>query len=299
MSMTKTGMEMDALWERKRKQIEQTKGTNVYRGTETFKDIRGLKNIINYLSRLMKTKNRYRGIVFLDEIEKMFAGSSSDSSGVTQEMLGTLLKFMEDKKAKGLLFIGQPGAAKSTVAKACGNEMEIPTIIFDVTAMKGSLVGESGSAMRDGLKMVEAVTQGRALFIATCNAIDNLPTALRRRFKRGTFFFDLPSEEERESILQFYMKRHGIKVQTVPDMTDWTGAEIEQCCEIADELALSLVDAAKYVVPIAKSAQEQVASLRRESHGRYISASYEGFYQNPTEQTTIPAPAKRRSIEAR
>lgn len=294
MSMTSEGMDVPELWERKRKQVEQTKGTSVYRGGDTFKDVRGNASVIKYLKMICNSKTKYRGIVFFDEIEKMFAGSGGDSSGTTQEMLGTLLRWMEDNGVKGLLFIGQPGVCKSGIAKACGNELEVPFINFDVTAMKDKHVGESTNSLREGLKMVDGITQGKAFCIATCNAIDNLPTALRRRFKRGTFFFDIPNEEEGKSILDLYMKKYSIKKQPLPDISNWTGAEIQQLCEMADEYNVPLAEAAKYVVPIAISASEKVEALRRESHGKYLSSSYEGFYQMP--QTDTPKEKQSRKI---
>jgi len=53
--------------------------------------------------------------------------------------------------------------------------------------MKGSLVGESERRLRAALSVVDAVSQGQALFIATCNSIGALPPELRRRFTLGTF----------------------------------------------------------------------------------------------------------------
>jgi hypothetical protein len=52
------------------------------------------------------------------EIEKALAGSGgSDTSGVSQGMLGALLTFMQDEGATGCIFIGPPGAAKSAPSK--------------------------------------------------------------------------------------------------------------------------------------------------------------------------------------
>src|SRR2546426_7720387 len=89
-----------------------------------------------------------RVIVFLDEIEKAFAGTGTDLSGVKTEMTGTMLTWMQDNEADGLIFIGPPGAAKSAVAKATGNTAGIPTIAFDLGAMQSSLVGGSGERLR-------------------------------------------------------------------------------------------------------------------------------------------------------
>src|SRR5579885_1973976 len=58
-------------------------------------------------------------------------------------------------------------------------------------AMQNAMVGASGERLRAALKVVDAVTNGRSLWIATCNSIGTLPPELRRRFTLGTFFFDL------------------------------------------------------------------------------------------------------------
>ena len=117
---------------------------------------------------------------------------------------------MQDNAATGCIFIGPPGAAKSAMAKATGNEAGIPTISLDIGSMKGSLVGESEQRFRTALKVVDAVSQKRSLFIATCNSIGILPPELRRRFTFGTFFFDLPVKSEREAIWTLYRAKYGV-----------------------------------------------------------------------------------------
>jgi hypothetical protein len=281
MSIGKSGLDLDSLWERKRQQIEQTPGLSVWRGKERFSDIGGCGNIKQFLSGILNGKERPRAIVFQDEIEKALAGASGDLSGTTQELLGSQLSFMQDHKSTGLLLLGVPGAAKSAIAKAFGNEAEIPLIQFDIGSMKGSLVGESNANMRTGLKVVEAVSQGRALWIATCNNIDNLPPELRRRYVFGTFFFDLPTKAEREMIWNIYFEKFQIKDRKKPMEEGWTGAEIENCCVIANKLQITPVEAATYVIPLAQSDKDRIRKLRNEASDRYISAAYAGPYKAP------------------
>ena len=45
MSLSKKGLDLEQLWERKRQVIEQTPGLSVWRGGETFSDIGGCENI--------------------------------------------------------------------------------------------------------------------------------------------------------------------------------------------------------------------------------------------------------------
>jgi hypothetical protein len=89
---------------------------------------------------------------------------------------------------------------KSAVAKAIGNAAGNPTIAFDLDAVRSSLVGASGDRLRTALKVVDAVSPGRVVFIATCNSITILPPELRRGITLGTCFFDLPPVEERAPI---------------------------------------------------------------------------------------------------
>jgi hypothetical protein len=132
------------------------------------------------------------------------------------------------------------------------------------------------------LKVVEAVSQGRALWIATCNNIKGLPPELRRRYIFGTFFFDLPSIEERKLIWNIYYEKFGLKKDLPkPPDTGWTGAEIKNCCDIASRFNASPKEAAGYIIPLAVSAAEQIASLRREADSRYVSAATPGAYKAP------------------
>ncbi len=282
MSIRKNGMDLEQLWERKRQQIEQTPGLKVWRGQQRFKDIGGCENIKKFLTSVMNGKDRPRAIVFQDEIEKQFAGGEGgDLSGTTQELLGNQLSFMQDHDSTGIMSIGHPGVAKSDIAKAFGNEAGVPTIQLDLGNAKGSLVGESNANMRAILKVIEAVSQGRALWIATCNNIQGLPAELRSRYTFGTFFYDLPTPSERNLIWNIYFAKFDLKDTDRPSDTGWNGREIKNCCLLAHRLNIPLREAADYIVPLSTSAAERITSLRKEADGRYISAAYPGPYKAP------------------
>ena len=277
-SLVKRGLDPDDLWERKRQVIEQTPGLSVWRGGETFEDIGGVESVKSFLRAVLRGVDPPRVVVFIDEIEKAFAGTGTDLSGVKTEMTGTILTYMQDHEADGLVFSGPPGAAKSAVAKATGGTAEIPTIAFDLAAMESSLVGASTERLRTALKIIDAVSQGRMLFIATCNSIASLPPELRRRFTLGTFFFDLPTAEERETIWRIYLKKYEVSGD-LPNDEGWTGAEIKECCRKAHRLGMILVEAARYIVPVSRSAAEQIKALRLMASGKFLSASTTGVYR--------------------
>lgn len=282
MSLTKDGIDIEGLWERKRQMITQTPGLTVWYDGKKFSDLGGCEEVINRLRRIAHGKARPSVVVWIDEIEKAMAGSVGDSSGTSQDQLGVLLGEMQDKEYSGMVFVGVPGAAKSAIAKAFGNEIGVLTVKLDLGALKGSLVGESEAKIRQAMKIIEAVGGPKgAFFIATSNDINIVKPELKRRMKKGIWYFDLPSEVEKKFIVDIYAKKYPEVDATVWEQVDsrgWTGAEIEVCFQTADEEGITLVEAGRSIIPVSVSGKEQVETLRREAHGRYNSVSYPGVY---------------------
>ena len=305
MSITKNGMDLTELWERKRSLIAQTPGLSVVRPSITLDDIGGVSNAKTFMRRVMNGAEPPRCFVFIDEGEKAFAGSSvgsgGDSSGVSQNFLGTLLTTMQDENYAGVIFVGFPGSAKSMIAKAAGATAGVPTIQFDLAGMKNSLVGASEGNLRNALATVKAVSQGRAYFIMTCNGIASLPPELKRRFKDAIFMFDVPDRQEKDVIWKLYLKQYADRLtgldQTLPNDEHWTGAEISTCVHNAYRFQISLKEAAAYIVPAYQSmGQDKAQRLREEASGRFISASYPGPYQVKRTETAAPVLMPSRSI---
>lgn len=295
----KITLDTGALWDRKRQMIENTPGLSVWRGGETFADIGGVSNAKEFLKRIMQGNERPRVIVFQDEIEKQFAGASSDagdSSGTTQEMHGALLSEMENRRYTGVILIGPPGASKSMLAKATGATFGVPTIAMDLSSMKSKFVGSSNENLRTALAVIYAVSQGRAFFVATSNKIAALPPELRRRYSFGTYFFDLPTAEERAVIWPLYFQQFGLKEQQLPADEGWTGAEIRNCALLAYRMQCSLKEAAKFITPVARTAAADIEKLRQQASGCYLSASYEGFYQANRAVAPLPTVPGKRAI---
>lgn len=290
LSLRKDGVDQDTLWERKRKLIEQTPGLAVWQGGETFADIGGCQNVKQFLRAVLTGRDAPRLCCVFDEFEKSMAGTQSDTSGVSQDYLRTLLAYMQDKDATGVIFVGPAGAAKSAVAKASANEVGIPNIQIDLGAMKGSLVGQSEQQLRNALGVIDAISGGKTLFFATCNSLGILPPEIKRRFSLGVFFFDLPNDEEREAIWKIYRAKYSIpNDDKTPKSDQWSGAEIKQCANIAWRLNKPLEYAASFIVPVAKSAGESIKMLREQATGRFISANKPGFYgsESPIEQPSL------------
>lgn len=294
MSLTPDGIDVDALWRRKIQVVDQTPGLKVDSGSESFDDVRGLENFREFGLKLIQSKRSPTLYVRLDEIEKSFgglgaAGGPGDNTGVTQDRLGVLLKEMEDNNWTGLIALGHAGCGKSLVTKALANTgtkltgRRVLSVALDLGATAGGIVGESERKIRTAMKVVKSLAAGgRVCFVATCNGLDVLPPALKRRFKLGTWMFDLPDAEEKAGMWDLNLKKFDIaKPQARPDDTDWTGADIRNVCEVADTLECSLEKACQYTTFIAKSDPEAVAQLRRFADGKYVSASRPGTYKAP------------------
>jgi len=252
----------------------------VYTGSDSIDNVGGLTNVKSFLTKIMEGKKAPNVIIFMDEIEKAFAGNGTDSSGVKTELTGQMLSWMEDKNIKGIMFNGVPGVGKSQLPKTLGNKYGRPFVHFNLAAMQDSLVGNSGSYLRTAQATIDAVSDGKVLAIATCNNIDWLPPELQSRFQLATFFFDAPTAEERESIWKVYREQFEISASDqLPDATGWTGREIKGCCEKAYMLGCSLQDAASYVVPVTISNAARIEALRRTASGKYLAASHPGLYK--------------------
>ena len=276
MSAHKDGIDKNELWARKRAAINQTRGLRFVRGGAGFDGLGGLDSFKRFMSRLGKKPGI---IVFMDEIDKSIAGARGDTTGVSQDFHGTLLSWMEDHFHDGMIAVGPPGSGKTAGGMAIGPSLGVPTIVLDINAMKGSLVGESERAIRDALKVVDSVAGPDGAFVfATCNSETQLAPEFKRRFRSGTWFFDLPTEEERDVIWSIHMAAHEL-VSGKPNDELWTGAEIRNCCDLAYRLESSLEEAAQYVVPVAKANPQAIEALRNAAFGKWLSASYPGPYR--------------------
>lgn len=301
LALTRQGIDFQELWVRKSRFVENTKGLKFAKPQFGYSDVGGLANIKEFLLRLFTGNRAPALIVFIDEIEKAMAGSSgpqTESSGVSSDQLGVLLNRMQSNEWTGMIFIGHPGTGKSFMAEVAGKEFSKPVIHLDLGATKGQYVGQSEARIRESMRVLEAVGEKDVLFIATCNRIESLPPELRRRFSLGTWFFDLPTSEERESIWNINLKRFQIKeTKQLPQDEGWTGAEIRNCCDIASRLAVSPKDAASYVVPVSVADPKGIEALQTLADGRFLSASFAGVYRKDRKETEASGGRKpRRAI---
>jgi len=300
MSLIPKGIDVGAMWERKRIMIEQTKGLTFLRSQFRFADSGGIENSKEFATRLFNGNRPPTCNVFIDEIEKMFAGASggaTDTSGVSQDQLGVMLTEMQTNNWTGMILVGHPGTGKSFLAETIGAEFDVPVLRCDLGATKGSLVGQSEQQIRAMMRTIKGVAGEDAFFIATCNRLESLPPELRRRFTFGIWFFDLPTKEERESIWQICLKRYKLNPKAKRPIDEgWTGAEIKNVCDLAWRLNCDPAEAAQFIVPICESDPQSIDRLRNLANNNFLSASVPGKYILPSTAAAQNSGRKKRSV---
>jgi hypothetical protein len=282
-AMKKDGASLEILRSTKRQMISQTPGLQILEPTERFEHMAGVDNLIEWGRRVIMGPRSPRGYVFIDEIEKAMGGAvggAQDSSGVAQDFLGQTLTYMDGPDVTGCLLVGVAGTGKSMFAKAMSAEAGVPCITLDLGGMKGSLVGQSEQQYRKALEVIQAVTGGEVMFVATSNNIQALPPELKRRFRAGTFFFDLSTRAELKKAWQYHrgVWLHQDAGEGLPNDTGWTPAEVRNCCEQSYRLGISLEAAAGYIVPVSVSGKAAIAAMRDDADGSYIDAAVAGVY---------------------
>jgi hypothetical protein len=202
----------ESVWELKAQALRNNNLLTLHRGRETFEDLGGLDQLKGFCRRALQPGKAV--------------------------------------KARGVLLLGVPGSGKSYFAKALGNETGRPTLLLDLGALYGPLVGATEANVRQALRVADAmapcllycdeVEKGLAgvggtgdggvstrlfgtvltwladhesdvFFVATANDVSRLPAEFTRAERLDALFFlDLPSGPEKRLIWQLYRRRFGI-----------------------------------------------------------------------------------------
>jgi ATPase family associated with various cellular activities (AAA) len=201
-----------SLWEMKAQALKKNNLLALHRGEERFDDLGGLANLKDFCGRALRPGRAV--------------------------------------KPRGVLLLSPPGCGKSAFCKSLGNETGRPTLLLDVGALMGSLVGQTEQNVRQALKVADAMSPcilfcdeiekalggvggngdsgvttrlfgtlltwladhtADVFFVATSNDISKLPPEFARAERfDGVFFLDLPSGEEKNAIWAMYRRQFGI-----------------------------------------------------------------------------------------
>lgn len=202
----------EVIWELKAQTLQKNNLLGLHRGEDRFDSLGGLSNLKQFCRQALQSK-------------------------------GTV-------KPRGIALLGVPGSGKSAFCKALGNETGRPTLILDIGALMGSLVGQTEQNIRSALRIADAMapcilfvdelekglagvgSQGDSgvstrlfgslltwlsdhesdvFFVATSNDISKLPPEFTRAERfDGIFFIDLPTGKDREAIWAQYCSQFGV-----------------------------------------------------------------------------------------
>lgn len=203
----KNAIKPEVIWELKAATLKKASTLTLHRGNEDFASLGGLANLKDFCSRALRP--------------------------------GKL-------KARGVLLLGPSGTGKSAFCKALGNETQRPTLLMDIGALMGSLVGQSEAAMRAALKVADAMSpcilfvdelekalsgvgsngdsgvssrifgnlltwlsdhESDVFFVGTSNDISKIPPEFTGAHRfDGVFFIDLPTGDDKLAIWAMYLE---------------------------------------------------------------------------------------------
>lgn len=274
----------EVLWEMKTADLKKSGLLEMYRGGETFADLGGLENLKTFCLQALRSNSRRakpRGVLLLGVPgtgKSAFAKALGNEVGRPTIVLdlgrlkGSLVGMTEERTRQALRRLS---ATRPNICFA--DEIE-----KGLAAVAGSGVTDSGVSAGQFAALLTHMADhpGDSFFVFTANDITKLPPEFTRAGRlNAVFFVDLPGPAERERIWQIHLARYGIDPgQRRPADRDWSGAEVETCCETADLLGIPLLEAAQYIVPVSVTAGESVERLRSWAAGRCLSADRPGVY---------------------
>jgi hypothetical protein len=194
----------------------------------------------------------------------------------------------------GRLFAGLVGASEArTREMILRAEAMAPCVLWidEIDKGFGLGVGGGGDGRSDGgtsqrvlasLLTWMAEKSSAVFVVATANAVERLPAELLRKGRFDEIFLlELPQRQERRAILDLQLRRrrpdHRIGLDVLVDRTEgFSGAELEQTVIEAMHLAFGegrelgesdLIAAASQVVPLSRTAREQLEALHQWARG--------------------------------
>ena len=296
------GLNVETLWELKAGMLKKTGTLELHRGTENFGDLGGLDGLKKFCRNALTSGSglRSKGVMLLGVPG---SGKSAFAKALGNET-GRPTVTLDFGALKGSL-VGQSEERTRAALKAI--DAMAPCVLFIDEIEKGL---SGGNSSHDGDNGVSSGILGSFLtwlndhtsdvfVICTANNIAKLPPEFSRaeRFD-GVFFFDLPSEEQRDAIWALYEEKFNLSASQVQgdiNDNDWTGAEIKACCRLTKLLQVPLTEAAENIVPIAKTSAV-VGSLREWAENKVLDANRGGIYRRPETQAVNGHAVGRRVV---
>jgi len=188
----------------------------------------------------------------------------------------------------GRLFAGLVGASEARTRETIQRAEAMAPCVLWIDEIDKGFGGDGrsdgGTSQRVLASVLTWMAEKRsAVFVvATANGVEPSPPELQRKGRSDEIFLlNLPSSEERRRILELHLERRrpglGLPLATVVSRSDgFSGAELEQTVIEAMHLAFAesrelsetdLIRAASQLVPLSRTASEQLAALKEGASG--------------------------------
>ena len=279
--------DVELILEEKRQSIRQTQILDFYPTTEQISDIGGLDNLKDWLLR--------RGGAFSDKARAyglpnprglLLVGIQGTGKSLTAKAIAHHWHLPLLRLDVGRLFAGLVGESESRTRQTIElAEALAPCILWIDEIDKGFSgadgKGDSGTTSRVFGTFITWLAEKKSpvFVVATANNIRALPPEILRKGRFDeVFFVGLPNQTEREEIFKVHLARlrpHNLGNYDINRLAyetpDFSGAEIEQTIIEAMHIGFSqnrdfttddILEAASQIVPLAKTAQEQIQFLQ-------------------------------------
>jgi SpoVK/Ycf46/Vps4 family AAA+-type ATPase len=279
--------DVELVLEEKRQSIRQTQILDFYPATEQISDIGGLDNLKDWLLR--------RGGAFSDRARAyglphprglLLAGIQGTGKSLTAKAIAHHWHLPLLRLDVGRLFGGLVGESESRTRQMINlAEALSPCILWideiDKAFSGAEGRGDAGTTSRVFGTFITWLAEKKSpvFVVATANNIQTLPPEMLRKGRFDEIFFvGLPNQEEREAIFKVHLARlrpHNLGNYDLKRLAyetpEFSGAEIEQTLIEAMHIGFSqnrdfttddILEAASQIVPLAKTAQEQIQFLQ-------------------------------------
>jgi SpoVK/Ycf46/Vps4 family AAA+-type ATPase len=279
--------DVELILEEKKQSIRQTQILDFYPATEEISDIGGLDNLKDWLLR--------RGGAFSEQARAyglpnprglLLVGIQGTGKSLTAKAIAHNWHLPLLRLDVGRLFAGLVGESESRTRQMINlAEALAPCILWideiDKAFAGANSKGDGGTTSRVFGTFITwlAEKQSPVFVVATANNIQSLPPEMLRKGRFDEIFFvGLPSQEERAAIFEVHLSKlrpHNLQNYDLKRLAyetpEFSGAEIEQTLIEAMHIGYSqnrdftnedILEAASQIVPLAKTAQEQIQFLQ-------------------------------------
>lgn len=279
--------DLDLILDEKRQSIRQTQILDYYPAKEQISDIGGLDNLKDWLLK--------RGAAFSEKARQyglphprglLLLGIQGTGKSLTAKAIAHHWHLPLLRLDVGRLFGGLVGESEARTRQMIQLAEALAPCVLWIDEIDKAFAGmdgrgDSGTASRVfGTFITWMAEKTSPVFVvATANNIQALPPEMLRRGRFDEIFFvGLPSQGDRQAIFEVHLSRlrpHTLKTfdtaRLAYETPDFSGAEIEQAIVEAMHLGFSqnrdfttddILTAASEMVPLARTAQEQIEALQ-------------------------------------